>query len=268
VIFISISLGLIYSKEMRSQQMYPLINVTIPSYGLFALIGGFFALVYIILHIDNNSFKIIELIKLFIISVAGIIIGGKLLYTLTQIPLLLKNFSILNLISLFMQSGIVYYGGLFGMIFGIGIYAKIAKLDLSSFYDLIAPSIPLFHGFGRIGCFLAGCCYGKELSRTYVVFRSIQVDRIPTQLIEALFEFILFIVLYIISKSNIKTSKLKIYLATYGIFRFTIEFFRGDVIRGIYIGLSTAQWISILILLYYIFKYLGKRKNIKVFTTK
>ena len=77
-------------------------------------------------------------------------------------------------------------------------------------------------------------------------------------------EFILFIVLFILSKKNRDIDLLRIYLVIYAVIRFADEFLRGDKIRGIYGGVSTAQWISLIILFVYGFEYIKGRYSKKV----
>ena len=100
---------------------------------------------------------------------------------------------------------------------------------------------------------MTGCCYGKEYSIPHH-FGIIEIDRIPVQLIEALAEFVLFIVLLLIEKIKPKANLLQIYLMSYAVIRFLTEFLRGDDIRGHWLGLSTSQWISIFIIAYYCIK--------------
>ena len=120
---------------------------------------------------------------------------------------------------------------------------------------MVVPAFPLFHGFGRIGCFMAGCCYGVKLATPAELFGIFTLDRLPVQLIEAGFEFLLFAVLLFCEKKQAKTDTLQIYLITYAIFRFCIEFFRGDAIRGIFLGFSTAQWVSLAIITCYVYRH-------------
>ena len=130
-------------------------------------------------------------------------------------------------------------------------------MDVWKFGDAIAPAIPFFHVFGRIGCHLAGCCYGMEYHGPFAVTfpfnefntESAGVSRVPTQLMEVSFNFILFLVLYFYIKNKPKPGRpLGIYLVAYSIMRFSIEFFRGDVGRGGFLLLSTSQWISLALL--------------------
>ena len=157
----------------------------------------------------------------------------------------------------------VLYGGLFGVIFTLMFLTRNDADMRKKVFEISVPAMPLFHAFGRIGCFLAGCCYGKKLS-TPIVIGTIEFARIPVQIIESMAEFILFIVLFILSKKNRDIDLLRIYLVIYAVIRFADEFLRGDKIRGIYGGVSTAQWISLIILFVYGFEYIKGRYSKKV----
>ena len=235
--------------------MYPYIHIILPSYMVMALIGGFFAVCFIFSRIDKYEILFTDFIKMFLLCMIGGVVGSKVLFAITQIPWLIKHFSIENMILLIPQSGFVFYGGLFGVIFTL-IFLTRNDADMrKKVFEISVPAMPLFHAFGRIGCFLAGCCYGKKLS-TPIVIGTIEFARIPVQIIESMAEFILFIVLFILSKKNRDIDLLRIYLVIYAVIRFADEFLRGDKIRGIYGGVSTAQWISLIILFVYGFEYI------------
>mgnify|MGYP004445025491 CR=1 FL=1 len=133
--------------------------------------------------------------------------------------------------------GMTFIGGLFGGVVGFLLmyylfYVK--RHQAITGYILIgAPAcITIAHAIGRIGCFLEGCCYGKETdSWIGIVFpygMGAGVKRIPTQLIESIFLFILSdIFIYLIFKTKFKYT-LPVYLMVYGVFRFIIEFYRDD----------------------------------------
>nr|WP_256442212.1 prolipoprotein diacylglyceryl transferase family protein [Eubacterium sp. MSJ-13] len=223
-----------------------------------ALIGGFLSVCFIFLHIDKYEIEFTNFLKMFFFCLIGGIVGSKVLFAITQIPWLIKNFSVVNMLLLVPQSGFVFYGGLFGVIFTLMLLTRKDTDMRRKVFEISVPAMPLFHAFGRIGCFLAGCCYGKTLSSPIVV-GPMEFTRIPVQLMESLAEFILFIVIWVISKRNKQVDLLKIYLVTYAVIRFTDEFMRGDKIRGIYFGVSTAQWISLTILIVYAVKYIKMR---------
>ena len=230
--------------------MYPYIHIILPSYLVMALIGGFFALTFMYLRIEKFQMDFSTFLKMIIACLAGGYAGAKLLYSFTQIPWLFENFSLKNLIMLIPRSGLVFYGGLFGVIFTL-LYITRKSPDLrKSAFSVCVPAMPLFHAFGRIGCFLTGCCYGKELSHP-IRLGVLILNRVPTQLIESFSEFSLFIILLIIERKKSDTDLFRIYLVAYAVIRFINEFFRGDEIRGVFLGLSTSQWISLMILVYY-----------------
>ena len=154
-------------------------------------------------------------------------------------------------------SGMTFYGGLIGGagIFILGFFIVIKKIhkEKANFMDclVIAPSIiTLCHAFGRIGCFMAGCCYGIETdSFLGVMFPGHHHKVYPTQLFESFFLFLLTLVLYILAiKKRFKYS-MPLYMISYGIWRFLIEFIRGDDRGGYILGLSPAQFISIFIVI-------------------
>ena len=130
----------------------------------------------------------------------------------------------------------------------------------------IAPiSITIAHGFGRIGCFFAGCCYGKETEAWYgIQFPGLHTKVIPTQLFEAIFLFVLsaamIVLLFVV---NFKYN-MSLYLISYGIWRFVIEYFRGDY-RGSFIpGLSPSQFWSIIMVIagvavFFIYRYFDNK---------
>lgn len=234
--------------------MYPYIHFILPSYSVLAFIGGFLALLFVYSRIERFNVDFGVFLKLFAMCVGGGFVGSRLLFIVTRIPWLFQNFSLVNLINLLFNGGYVFYGGLFGVLLTILLYAKLSKkYDAENLFSLIAPAIPLFHCFGRIGCFLAGCCYGYELPQPVIV-NGLSFTRFPTQIMEALFEALLFIILIFLEKHRKNAPLLKTYLISYACFRFVIEFFRGDTIRGFLFGLSTSQWVSIIILLYIIKK--------------
>ena len=243
--------------------MYPYIHIILPSYMVMALIGGFFAVCFIFSRIDKYEILFTDFIKMFLLCMIGGVVGSKVLFAITQIPWLIKHFSIENMILLIPQSGFVFYGGLFGVIFTLMFLTRNDADMRKKVFEISVPAMPLFHAFGRIGCFLAGCCYGKKLS-TPIVIGTIEFARIPVQIIESMAEFILFIVLFILSKKNRDIDLLRIYLVIYAVIRFADEFLRGDKIRGIYGGVPTAQWISLIILFVYGFEYIKGRYSKKV----
>ena len=148
-------------------------------------------------------------------------------------------------------SGMTFIGGLIGGVACfLAIYFIFRKKYTARLYEVISLlpcSILIAHAFGRIGCFFAGCCYGKETdSFLGVQFPDLPHPVHPTQLYEAAFLFVLFAVsVYLILKKDFKHN-LSLYLISYGVFRFLIEYVRVDD-RGELVGfVSPSQFWSIL----------------------
>ena len=152
------------------------------------------------------------------------------------------------------SDGFVVYGGIIGGILVGWLYCRIKKLKFLEYFDLMMPSIALAQGFGRIGCFLAGCCYGCPSTSWWGVtfpaggIAPAGIPLIPTQLISAGGDFLLAAVLILFSRHAKRSGDVgAAYLVLYGIGRFLIEFLRNDE-RGSVSLLSTSQFISLFIL--------------------
>ena len=183
---------------------------------------------------------------------AGVgLLGAKILYWIVELPSILEDPSLL----LDIGNGFVVYGGIIGGIFGAWVYSKRKKIRFLQYFDLVMPSVALGQAFGRIGCFLAGCCYGRETDGwCHVVFTESMiapngVKLIPTQLISSGADLLHCLVLLWIAKRAKGDGQVGgFYLIFYSIGRTLIELLRDDP-RGAVGGLSTSQFISLFILL-------------------
>lgn len=206
------------------------------------------------------------------ISLVGMALGAKMFGCLTGIFRCVALGRSITIDSL-LDTGIVYYGGLLGLLVVYSLCIKLiySRLDCHAL-NVLAVCIPIFHAISRIGCFLSGCCYGKiyhgilAIQYTTVIGGSVDVNsRFPVQLVEALFEFLIF--LYLVSllrQPNWKSKNLLLqYLFIYSFGRFFLEFFRGDFRRGVIHGVSFSQFISILILASVIL-YLLRKKHLDI----
>ena len=209
-----------------------------------------------IIYIRKRRILFSEYLILIGSMVLGAALGSKLLFFITQIPDIIAYFSIEYLFYKIITGGFVFYGGLFGAILGCCIFARTKKYNVAEMLNLVAPGYAIFHVFGRIGCFFAGCCYGKPANWGFALWSEPEVLRIPVQLIESAFLLCLVFVLLRREKTG-KTDLFRIYIISYAVFRFFIEFWRGDTIRGIWWGLSTSQIISLIILAVFLIHKLG-----------
>lgn len=245
----------------------------IPSYGVMILLGIVLAF-SVVYFFGNTNLKKDNILNLVIVSIISGFIGAKVLFLITisnEIVgnLTSGNFDFEYFVSI-LRGGFVFYGGLIGGILGIIIYCKKMKIDIRVALDAFSLGLPLAQGFGRLGCFLAGCCYGKESETFGLYFNESLIaphseKLIPTQLIESIFCFLLFIILFLLTHLNTKLINIFlgkpftlsiIYLFTYSVFRFFIEFFRGDESRGIIFNISVSQIVSLVIIAFLII-YLG-----------
>lgn len=142
------------------------------------------------------------------------------------------------------NAGLSYYFGFIGFLTVSVILLTLYKYPVTDCLNRVIPSLLLFHAFGRIGCSLAGCCYGKIVNWNVMGF--FVIDRFPAREIEAFCLFIMFLATQFFFRKH----RLVFYLYTYPIIRFFLEFGRGDY-RGVLITsvLSPAQIISILIVM-------------------
>ena len=158
------------------------------------------------------------------------------------------------------NTGSTFYGGLIGgaagfliLYFLVGSFLfKKNKEHINNFFNIAniaAASISAAHGFGRLGCLMAGCCHGAQTDAWYgIYFKSYNIKAVPIQLFEAIFLFALFgFFVYRLLKG--KSYNLPIYMISYGIWRFVVEYFRADD-RGstIVSFLSPSQLIAILMI--------------------
>ncbi|MDF2539781.1 MAG: lgt [Herbinix sp.] len=234
-------------------------NRTIAMYGLFIMIGVMLGV--FIAAVRSKKYNISREDVLFASCYAGIglIIGAKLLYIITILPELYdyrqQIFSDPSLLLPIITGGFVFYGGLIGAVIGYYLYCRQYKISFIDLLDLMTPSVPLLHGFGRLGCFFAGCCYGIPYKGPlHIVFHKStaapnDVPLLPIQLIESCFNFIICILLFLLMKRFHRHGQaLGFYLIYYSLMRFILEYFRGDIVRGFLLGISTSQWISLLLL--------------------
>lgn len=260
--------------------MFPVINIfgkEIGTYAILALIGALLAGFYAIKRAEQKKIDTNDFIIFLLICVIGILIGGHILYGITNLHKLYFVMTHLNRINSFntfllyaadIFGGNVFYGGLIGAIIAGYIYCKHKKFNLRDWSDICAPMTPLFHTFGRIGCFLGGCCYGIEskfgiyYDNSYYLKNVHVTTRFPVQLVEASCNFILFLVLdYLYRKNKFKGNLFLIYLMSYSVIRFILEFLRGDEYRGFLFGLSTSQIISVGLLIISVILFVADKKK-------
>ena len=233
--------------------MYPnLFGIEGSSMGIMMAIGIIIAIAEVVFFLRKKGLEKNAIIDFLIVSLATIFMGIVFAMLFENIYEAIKH-AVNNEPQAWTWSK-TFYGGLFG---GVATF-----LLMYRFYYLrnnppmikeilkIAPSaICVGHGIGRLGCFLNGCCYGVETDAWFgVIFPGHNHEVIPTQLFEMIFLLVLAVVLGILAFKEITIYTMPIYLLSYGVFRFVIEFFRGDE-RGQLKGLSPSQYWCILLVI-------------------
>ena len=225
--------------------MFPkisLFNFNISTYALafgIGIIFDFLLLVYIKKLFNVNKLDVICCFSYWLIS---IFLGAKLFYIIENINLFLDGeFEILD-------GGFSFTGGIIGGFLGIFLYCKQYKLRYKDLSQVYVVTFPLVYSFGKIGCFMAGCCKG--------------VGEIPLQLIEALASFIIFLYVLIKIKDNSIMYK---YLVLYSITRFAFDFLR-ESRNIVFTNLTITQLVCILLIILTILVYFISKKDIKNFS--
>jgi len=259
--------------------MFPFITIigrTIGMYQIAMLFGIFAAGIYVCRLCKKNGYDDNDGIIFLLLTSIGVFIGGRVLYSIVNYEMfiyVIKNITKINSLKKILNAvyliwgGNIFYGGLLGgLLTAIIIFKK--KPQYRYLLDFVVPAVPLFHFFGRIGCFLAGCCFGVESSFGFTFHHSIieeanEINRFPVQLLEAFINLLLFFILDFFRRKNLfRQNIIYFYLLFYSIARFFIEFLRGDAYRGIFFNfLSTSQIISIMIFCFVIYKIFSLYKE-------
>lgn len=255
--------------------MCPFIDVfgfDVGTYGICCIIGGALAILLALYNKQETGFTSLDIVEAAAFIIIGGVAGAKILYLIADfdtVAYIITEYGItLKTVMGLLQGGFVFYGGFFGGFAMLLIYSKWQRIDTMLFITAIAPSIPLAHAFGRIGCFMAGCCYGVPSEDFGIAFTDSlgapnDIKLFPVQLLESVLLIILAAAMQIFTmKSKHRHCTVYIYLFAYPIIRIFTERFRyDDSQRGIWLGISTSTWISIAIIIVGIILYLLDQKK-------
>ena len=257
---------------MYPNELFNIFGLSIDLYLICFLVGVIVCLVFTILAMKKTGYSSTARDTIIMIGIFAIIIG-LLSASLFQ--------AIYNLAAGrgFTFEGMTFIGGLIGGVISfVGIYFLYVyvinpRLKEKSFFKAdmnkgiwyllrIAPiSITIAHGFGRIGCLFAGCCHGKVTDEWYGIWNAeVGAKTVPIPLYEAIFLFVLSALMIVLLFRLDFKYNMTLYLISYGIWRFIIEYFRADY-RGDFIpGLSPSQFWSIVmviggIVIFFLYRY-------------
>ena len=232
----------------------------LPAYGLLVALGYLAAIFYLFRKSQSRGFKKEDVADLVFYSVLSGMAGAKLFYAATYWDQFGPDFlSRAGYVLRTFQYGFVFYGGLIGGILTAWWYARRHRLPGWPTADVLAPGVVLGQAIGRLGCFAAGCCWGKITAVPWaVVFTDVYASRQvgtpmdaplhPSQIYESAAAFLIFLLLlWLAPRKRFHGQVALAYVLLYSAVRFALEFLRGDPDRGSWFrgALSTSQLIAI-----------------------
>ncbi|HPF44353.1 MAG TPA: prolipoprotein diacylglyceryl transferase [Syntrophomonadaceae bacterium] len=250
--------------------MYPTLfevgPITVNSWGLMLAIAVIISIFGVGRLFEREGYdKEIVLDMVLIMVIAGIF-GSRLAYVLIyQWQEFWHNPAILFALQDGGIAGLVWYGALIGGFLSFIIYIRIKKLDAWRLLDMFAPYVAFSYALVRIGCFLAGCCYGEATSCSLgVVFPNVDsLPRHPTQLYSSLINFILFaFLLWYFPRRKFAGEVFALYIGGYAVYRLIIEFFRENII--FYGAFTLGQVFSFFLLVFALVLYVLRSRAARI----
>jgi phosphatidylglycerol---prolipoprotein diacylglyceryl transferase len=237
--------------------MHPILcrldGFTIYSYGFLIVVGFAVGFLLAIRNARRSGVPFERVVDLFFYSLLSSMIGARILFVLTDFDFFRRHPS--KILAIW-EGGLVFYGGLLLAVVVCAAYMKWHGLPVWKLADLFSPPIALGLFFGRIGCFLAGCCYGRETALPWgVVFTNpeslarLNVPLHPTQLYDAGNGLAIYLVLsWLEGRKTFDGQVFWLFIFLYSVTRSLIEMFRDDP-RGFFLGtaLSTSQGIGMVL---------------------
>lgn len=243
--------------------------IKIYSYGFMVAMGFFIGFLLALRKARKAGINEDHIFSVTILSVIMALVGGRVFYIILNWNDFLANPKVYIL----SREGFVFLGGFVFAVIAAITFVKLKKLKLWVIADIFAPSIPIGHAIGRLGCFLNGCCFGKPTDGACgMIFPAESVagylhpfeSLIPTQIFSSLGNFLIFVALTIIYRNKKFNGQVfALYFIIYPIFRFLIEFIRGDYGDNQYyfLNLTLSQITGFFILIFGIAGYLILKKR-------
>ena len=230
-------------------------GLELPGYGTAIMIGIVLASLIGGLHIKRRGLDINDFIILETIGVFFGFLGAKLLYLIVSFNEIdWSRLSEPAYLSYVLSAGFVFYGGIILAAVAVLIAGKLNKIDTGRYFREVVFLVPFAHGFGRIGCYFAGCCFGVPYSGPLAVTfpagssAPAGIPLFPVQLVEAALLFLISGGIYLFQRKRGTKYTVEAYFVSYGVVRFALEFLRWDEYRGRFLFLYTSQWISLLLI--------------------
>ena len=229
--------------------------LTIHTYGLFVALGFIAGILITVKLGKNQGIPPQQVMDMAFVMILWAIVGSRLLYLLINLPYYRSN--PLDALKIW-QGGLVFSGGLIAVAAAMTWYLRRHRLSFWATGDLWAPALALGQAIGRIGCLMAGCCYGRPTDLPWgIVFshpHSLAPQNIPlhpTQLYSSIGGFaIFFILLFLHHRRKFQGQVFVWYLILHSTFRLFVERFRGDE-RGLVPGteMTLTQLVATIVLI-------------------
>lgn len=260
-VFFIDGINMIIINEITILGMHP--------YSFFSGCAFFIGFVMLVHLLKRHYYEYMALPKLILWEISAVVFSGIIMGYIIEV---IKYFFITGKPKLmgFEGVGFVAYGGIIGSLITALIFIRHFNLDGYIVFDALSCTIPIIHGIARIGCLFAGCCYGIE----YYGFMNIYYPKLnlhcfPTQIIEACLNITLGAILIYLNKRKTFSGRIVYYyLGIYSVYRFILEFFRGDELRGVFGMLSASQYISILVFIFSIINIIVFKRKLIRFNAK
>jgi phosphatidylglycerol---prolipoprotein diacylglyceryl transferase len=227
---------------------------TLHTYGLFVAVGFLVGLMVTVRIGKSQGITPQQTMDMGFLMIVAAIVGSRLLYILMNLGYYAQRpMDILKL----WQGGLVFSGGVVCVILGVLWYTRRHQLSFWKMADMWAPAMAIGQGIGRIGCFMAGCCYGKPTGSDWgMVFTNphslapLNIPLHPTQLYSSVSNFIIFFVLLLLHRKKAFDGQVFLWLLVlHSTARLFVERFRGDD-RGMVFqsGMTVTQLVTLVIL--------------------
>lgn len=231
-------------------------TLSVYAYGLMIALGVLAAFIVVLRLSRPMNLNADDLSSLFMWVFAASFVGGRLFFYLEDIQRYLKNPSEMLRIS---GGGFVFYGSLLFAVPVIAWWLKRRNIAFRPFADILAVAGPVVHSFGRVGCFMAGCCHGSECLNPAIGVMFTDPESMapknvllyPTQLFDiGVNLIILMVIVFLWKRKQFAGQLFLIYLTMYAVGRSIVEMYRGDEARGFLFNglLSHSQFIAIVVI--------------------
>ncbi len=228
----------------------------LPTYGVMLVVALVVALITLKKRADRSGLDGARVVDVGLWLVIWALVGSKVLLVLVELPRFIRDPAELIVL---IRAGGVFLGGFLAAVIAAVVLLRRHRMEFLPTVDVIAPSLALGHAIGRVGCLMAGCCWGARCDLPWAVEYTdprahelvgtpLGVHLHPSPVYESLFNLVLYAGLAALYRRRPTPGKVfAAYLTAYGVGRFLLEYTRGDTARGFVLSgaLSTSQAIAL-----------------------